>query len=205
MKCFNASMLFLASILLPSMLMGQVIVSDQNVILYPDVTDGDTTNFEIGVFQDAAATDITHTLFGLTGSELVITGMSRDEGSEWYLGNFRDSFSRTSIDQGRHASIGDVFHPSVDIGVNDNFYLAFSTGRGLDFSNDRTVYGWLQIGRDSGNLTLLDSAIGYDTGGIIVGAPSARLAPSAVPEPSTATGFLASLLLAMLKRRRANA
>ena len=85
MKCFNASMLFLASILLPSMLMGQVIVSDQNVILYPDVTDGDTTNFEIGVFQDAAATDITHTLFGLTGSELVITGMSRDEGSEWYL------------------------------------------------------------------------------------------------------------------------
>ncbi len=171
------------------------------------------------IYQDAAGTDHTSVLFDFDGSNLQIMDLNMDEGSDWYLVNEGDQFSRENIDNGLFPVLispdtRPLPGPPVFVGSED-FYLGVNTGQdwvGIDESGNlipaRDVYGWVHISYEFvwedldlffGDLVQLDDATAYGAEGIIVGTTQAI-----VPEPSTITLLLTGALglLACARRRR---
>ncbi len=171
------------------------------------------------VYQDAAGTDGTSVFFNYDGSNLQIMDLNMDEGSDWYLVNDGDQFSRENIDNGLFPVLispdtRPLPGPPVVVGSED-FYLGVNTGQyfvGIDESGNlipaRDVYGWVHISKEFvmgdiffGDLVQLDDATAYGAEGIIVGTTQA-IVP--IPEPSTIILLLTGAvgLLAGARRRR---
>ena len=199
--------LSVTSFLIPLMLVanqaGAVVLTNSNVQLSPSMILGE--DFGITIFQDSGGEDPTSFLFGFDGSVLTGIGMNADEGSDWYLTDSGDSFTRNAILSeafpvlATSDEMGFTFN-SVTAGT-DNFFLGFTTS---GFSStgfpDRDVFGWVEIESSGTDLMIVQSAISYSEGddtqrGIIVGTSQA------IPEPSTIL-LLSLLSPCFLLRRR---
>ena len=70
-----------------------------------------------------------------------------------------------------------------DVTVGESFFLAVNTGIGFTLGAvpNRDVFGWAEFLVDeSGELLVIDSAVNYEPGGIVIGKSQA----ASVPEPS---------------------
>ncbi len=182
-------------------------VVEGNIVFSGPYSDApDYYNYAASVYQDAAAEDYTCTDFDYDGLNLAVTAYCLDEGSDWYLVNEGDQFSRENIDNGLFPALK-TYHnqfPPVFVGSGE-FYLGMNTGLGwLNRDEDpwipnRDVYGWVHIGNVDGELVQIGDATAYGAEGIIVGTTQAI-----VPEPSTIIMLLTGAvgLLACARRRR---
>lgn len=141
-----------------------------------------------------------------------------DEGSDWYVGTAGALFSLNTIASGNFAPLsvtqslssgGAVQSFSPSIPPVGDFFLAVATssatiGPPVLTTNEagevffaRDVFGWARLSlNQDGGVTLLDNAVAYGTGNIIVGENA-----FAVPEPSAAA-LLAFCGLGFLRRSR---
>ena len=136
-------------------------------------------------------------------------------GSDWYVAEAGELFSLNTIETGNFSPLSvtqslssgggeDSFSPSLP--PTGDFFLAVTTANEsssfLSFVDNelvftRDVFGWAQFGFDeSGNFAILDNAVAYGTGNIIIGENA-----FAVPEPSAAA-VLAFCGLGLLRRSR---
>ena len=131
-----------------------------------------------------------------------------DEGADLYLARADELFSLNTIDSGNFqpivegTSFSTASFPLSDGGSTD-FFLAIAT-TGTDAGPplqgaDRDVFGWARFNfnRNNFDLTLVDSAVAYGTGDIIIGQNAA-----AVPEPSSGIAALVLLGLTAARRRK---
>ena len=121
-----------------------------------------------------------------------------DEGLEIYVAESGDVFSLDTIQAGNFQQVGNVAFPQ-----DGDFFLAFATNEtrdGVSVGGERDVFGWAQVtegGAFFGDVTLVDSAVAYGTGNIIVG----QNAFAAVPEPSS-FALLGLVAVGFVGRRR---
>ena len=190
----------------------------------PDFPDG-VSQLSISQTASQSPSDPTDVLFNVSvpptlpiypnpPSFLFLEGLSvaLDEGADLYFARADELFSLNTIDSGNFQPIveGTSFStasfplsdlPRSDEGSTD-FFLAIAT-TGTDAGPplqgaDRDVFGWARF--NFGNnfeLTLVDSAVAYGTGNIIIGQNAA-----AVPEPSSGIAALVLLGLAAARRRK---
>ena len=78
------------------------------------------------------------------------------------------------------------------IGLGD-FFLGVNTGAA---PTPRDAYGWVRLRNSGGVISMVDNAVSYGGGGIIVGTLEE------IPEPSIAQFALASLCLWLMRRAR---
>jgi hypothetical protein len=126
--------------------------------------------------------------------------MSADEGSDWYLVQPGELFSRATIAAGQFpivSSLRSGAFETVNVGPDD-FYLGVRTGVGYDYLHDRDAYGWVHLGRtESGELTMLENVMSYNNYGIYVGTTEI------IPEPSSAAlAAIGATLLVRVRRQR---
>ena len=202
---------------------GQIIVEDTNIQLFdfesPDFPDG-VSQLSISQTASQSPSDPTDVLFNVSvpptlpiypnpPSFLFLEGLSvaLDEGADLYFARADELFSLNTIDSGNFqpivegTSFSTASFPLSDEGSTD-FFLAIAT-TGTDAGPplqgaDRDVFGWARF--NFGNnfeLTLVDSAVAYGTGNIIIGQNAA-----AVPEPSSGITALVLLGLAAARRRK---
>ena len=202
---------------------GQIIVEDTNIQLFdfesPDFPDG-VSQLSISQTASQSPSDPTDVLFNVSvpptlpiypnpPSFLFLEGLSvaLDEGADLYFARADELFSLNTIDSGNFqpivegTSFSTASFPLSDEGSTD-FFLAIAT-TGTDAGPplqgaDRDVFGWARF--NFGNnfeLTLVDSAVAYGTGNIIIGQNAA-----AVPEPSSGIAALVLLGLAAARRRK---
>jgi hypothetical protein len=167
------------------------VVSDTNITLS---SGGGNADYALTVFQSEASGS-TEMLFDVSGSEISFTNTTVDEGSDWYLTSYRDMFTLASIDAGEFPYIvvdtdTGFDHNVLTVGSGD-FYLGVATDAEIGRFKPRDVFGWVHLQNDNGTLTMLDNAVAYGEGGIIIGTTQA------VPEPNA----LALLLFAPLSFR----
>jgi hypothetical protein len=120
--------------------------------------------------------------------------MSADEGSEWYLVQSGELFSRANVAAGQFPLVFRYgVSETVHVGPGE-FYLGVRTG--ID-PQDRDAYGWVHLGRnEGGKLTMLENVMSYDNYGIVVGTTEI------IPEPGTLVLMTCGLsLLAMCTHR----
>ena len=204
---------------------GQIIVEDTNIQLFdfesPDFPDG-VSQLSISQTASQSPSDPTDVLFNVSvpptlpiypnpPSFLFLEGLSvaLDEGADLYFARADELFSLNTIDSGNFQPIveGTSFSAaslplSLSNGGSTDFFLAIAT-TGTDAGPplqgaDRDVFGWARF--NFGNnfeLTLVDSAVAYGTGNIIIGQNAA-----AVPEPSSGITALVLLGLAAARRRK---
>ena len=204
---------------------GQIIVEDTNIQLFdfesPDFPDG-VSQLSISQTASQPPSDPTDVLFNVSvpptlpiypnpPSFLFLEGLSvaLDEGADLYFARADELFSLNTIDSGNFQPIveGTSFSAaslplSLSNGGSTDFFLAIAT-TGTDAGPplqgaDRDVFGWARF--NFGNnfeLTLVDSAVAYGTGNIIIGQNAA-----AVPEPSSGIAALVLLGLAAARRRK---
>jgi hypothetical protein len=143
--------------------------ASSNVTIRVDQTvDGDYT----GTFLDYSAS---------TGMLRFVT-LNLDEGSSLYLVKPGEVVSQTMVDAPGAHSLGGP----TGAYVGKDFYLGAATSSMTDpgFSwadlHSKTTFGWAHFKADaSGKLTIIDSAMAFREGGIIVGTTTA------VPEPAS--------------------
>jgi len=134
---------------------------------------------------------------------------SPDESADWYIAEVGSLFSLNTIGTPDFSPLAVAQPQSSGGGIQfstvstfsvaelDDFFLAVATTGEPGFPSFRNVFGWAQIGVDEfGNYEILDNAVAYGTGNIIVGENA-----FAVPEPSTAA-LLAFCGLGFLRRSR---
>ena len=203
---------------------GQIIVEDTNIQLFdfesPDFPDG-VSQLSISQTASQSPSDPTDVLFNVSvpptlpiypnpPSFLFLEGLSvaLDEGADLYFARADELFSLNTIDSGNFqpivegTSFSTASFPLSDEGSTD-FFLAIAT-TGTDAGPplqgaDRDVFGWARFNFNLNNfeLTLVDSAVAYGTGNIIIGQNAA-----AVPEPSSGITALVLLGLAAARRRK---
>ena len=203
---------------------GQIIVEDTNIQLFdfesPDFPDG-VSQLSISQTASQSPSDPTDVLFNVSvpptlpiypnpPSFLFLEGLSvaLDEGADLYFARADELFSLNTIDSGNFqpivegTSFSTASFPLSDFPLSDegstDFFLAIAT-TGTDAGPplqgaDRDVFGWARFNFGN-NLTLVDSAVAYGTGNIIIGQNAA-----AVPEPSS--GITALVLLGLTAARR---
>ena len=205
---------------------GQIIVEDTNIQLFdfesPDFPDG-VSQLSISQTASQPPSDPTNVFFnvGILSAPpiypnpppfLLLEGRSvaLDEGADLYLARADELFSLNTIDSGNFQPIveGTSFSAaslplSLSNGGSTDFFLAIAT-TGTDAGPplqgaDRDVFGWARFNFNLNNfeLTLVDSAVAYGTGNIIIGQNAA-----AVPEPSSGIAALVLLGLAAARRRK---
>ena len=205
---------------------GQIIVEDTNIQLFdfesPDFPDG-VSQLSISQTASQSPSDPTDVLFNVSvpptlpiypnpPSFLFLEGLSvaLDEGADLYFARADELFSLNTIDSGNFQPIveGTSFSAaslplSLSNGGSTDFFLAIAT-TGTDAGPplqgaDRDVFGWARFNFNLNNfeLTLVDSAVAYGTGNIIIGQNAA-----AVPEPSSGIAALVLLGLAAARRRK---
>lgn len=154
-------------------------------------------NYCLTIFQNEEATDPTSIWIDASGDTLSIVAYNVDEGSDWYLTSYGDSFNQSTITAGefpvflRETPAAEMH--DITVGYGD-FYLSVVTGQmQLDKPfPPRDVYGWVHLQNTGGSLSMIDNAVAYNESGIIVG----------VPEPSSGTLFLGGLVTAIGVRVR---
>lgn len=135
-------------------------------------------NFSVSVDQTPEG-DYTGVFMHYAAGVLTGVGMNADEGARLYVVKAGDVFTNAS--SASAAAVGRV----TPLNVGTDFYLAAKTRSYTDpgFSYDDSFYssfGWAHFKVDASGLPqLIDSAMAFREGGIIVGTLQA------VPEPST--------------------
>ena len=191
----------------------------------PDFPDG-VSQLSISQTASQSPSDPTDVLFNVSvpptlpiypnpPSFLFLEGLSvaLDEGADLYFARADELFSLNTIDSGNFqpivegTSFSTASFPRSDLPRSDegstDFFLAIAT-TGTDAGPplqgaDRNVFGWARVSFNLNNfdLTLVDSAVAYGTGNIIIGQNAA-----AVPEPSSGIAALVLLGLAAARRRK---
>jgi len=171
----------------------------------PDPTDvieqPGATNISVDQTPDG---DLTHTflMHDAAANTLTYVTQSVDEGSQLFLVHAGDVLTHASI-RGLPASAS--FSHGVPITVGEDFYLGVRTGSASDpgfewgASEGYTSFGWAHFREGSdGLLHIVDSAMAFREGGIVVGTLQA------VPEPATWASMIAGLaaLGGVARRRR---
>ena len=159
------------------------IVEDTNITLFDMGSFGGFNFHSFEISQDFGSTDFTCMFFEV---EILGNGMAAfsfpevclDESSAWYLGDFCQDFTEQSICNGAFQFWGGFgictaqAKPLV-VPINQPFFVGINTGLGFDGSNDgpnRDAFGWAELVVDNaGVVTMLDNAIAYDLGGIVIG------------------------------------
>jgi len=132
-----------------------------------------------------------------------------DEGAEWYVADHCSSFSEQTIANGGFEPLFDFSGGNFttfprDVTVGECFFLGVNTGVGFGplpaLEPNRDFFGWGEFVVDgNGDLLVLDSAVNYGPGGIVIG----KSQVASVPEPS---GCCVTLLVGTLfcshRRRR---
>ena len=182
--------------------LAQAAVSVDNIQLSPYNYDG--ANYLLTVFQDAPATDATGMWFSHSGPQLSFVNSLVDEGSDWYAVSAGDTFSASTISNGDFLT----FFKSDSAGFHSNpvtialgsFFLGVNTGRGFTSEGPaRQFFGWVELSNNGSSLTLLSSAMTYDSPGIVVGSLTT------IPEPSTCVLWLSGIAACFcVARRRAH-
>jgi len=159
------------------------VVVDSNISLTVPI--GGFEDYELTVQQnpvfDDNPTGIVFDRDGLT--RLRFVNHNIDEGSDWYLANLGDSFSKETIESDSFVTFfsasADV-HNVIDVGFSE-FYLGVNTGQGPPVGgfSPRDVFGWAKFRNSPSGLELLESAVAYQTDGIIIGTTTT------IPEPSS--------------------
>jgi len=125
-----------------------------------------------------------------------------DEGSDWYAVDPNDVFTASTIANGdfpfligeASGSLGEL-----EVAVGESFFLGVNTGNFDSPNGPREDFGWGEFIYDTfGQLRVLDSAVAYDRGGIIVGTSQS------VPEPSSAAVLFLIAAGSLCLRRRGN-
>ena len=142
---------------------------------------------------------------------LLFNNITLDEGSDWFVTNPGDLFTRDSIDAGQFNFLpiqleSAIPGGSLDVEVGESFFLGVNTGSsddffnfGVPFDSIRQHFGWGEfLINQNGELQILDSAVAYDLGGIVIGTSTA------IPEPSSGLLMLAGAAFLFLRRSRCN-
>ena len=175
------------------------VVFENNIQLNADPGFAD---FELLIFQDAAATDPTSIFFDFDSAASMITFVTAniDEGSEWYFADQGEEFSAATI--GSLVVFASLDNPStVNMSFETEsplFHLGVNTGLGDGSGGefDRSVFGWVLLENTGSDLELVESAVTYDQPGIVVGTLET------VPEPSSVLLLSFGGLACLLRRRR---
>lgn len=126
------------------------------------------TNYALTVYQDAARTDFTSVFFEWSTTNLIFRDYNIDESSDWYFADYGDVFTTTTITQGTFTLFNQV-NVSFNVGY-DEFYLGVNTGIGFTNSAPRRdVYGWVLLTNAPSGLSIVNSAVAYNEGGIVIG------------------------------------
>ena len=176
----------------PSLASATTVVADANISLSPG---GDLGDYTLTVYQDAAGTDYTEVFLDFDGTNVnFVTGVI-DEGSDWYLVDNGDAFSKGNVVSGLFTALFVNLSSSGPVPVGpDNFFLGVNTGLGFDGSPlppNRDEFGWIELSSSGTDLVQVGNAVAYGAGGIVVGTTIP------IPEPSTAL-LLASGLVALV-------
>jgi len=136
------------------------------------------------------------------GASVLYVNENIDEGSDWYVVQPGNVFTKSSIDAGtfpRLVTFGPVGYPAVNVGTGDS-YLGVNTGVvGVGTYPWRSVFGWVHLrpsAPGSNMLTMVDNVMSYDSAGIVVGTTTV------VPEPSAFAGILVVVLRLLIRRER---
>lgn len=142
----------------------------------------------LGLYQESGQVDVTYLSLsvstlgsGPTASRtLTGTNFTLDGGAIVYAVQLGDTLSNAAFDAGSFpALVGPslVDWSSLTVEGNEEFWLGAQTREGNAGLNPWTGLGWARARfDDNGQLTLLDSAMGYNVDTLVVGA---------VPEPGT--------------------
>ena len=206
-KVIGKSVLLL--MLLATPVFGQI-VEDTNITV-----NSNPGSFALEVLQSPEF-DVTQ-VFGevaVSGSTatLLLNNTALDEGSDWFVTNPGDLFTRDSIEAGQFnfLPITEPASGSLDVEVGESFFLGVNTGSsedffsgvggfGVPFDSIRQHFGWGEfLINQNGELQILDSAVAYDLGGIVIGTSTA------IPEPSSGLLMLAGTAFPFLRRSRCN-
>ena len=204
-KVIGKSVLLL--MLLATPVFGQI-VEDTNITV-----NSNPGSFALEVLQSPEF-DVTQ-VFGevaVSGSTatLLLNNTALDEGSDWFVTNPGDLFTRDSIEAGQFnfLPITEPASGSLDVEVGESFFLGVNTGRSDDFFSGfgdpdvsfdaiRQHFGWGEfLINQNGELQILDSAVAYDLGGIVIGTSTA------IPEPSSGLLMFAGTAFLFLRRSR---
>jgi hypothetical protein len=185
----------IAFALCTSTLQAATVVSNTN-LLWQKLPAGGISDYEVTVYQNAAASDYTQALFDFDQTSIKCAGVTVDESSDWYVLNFGEEFSKRTILGGSLTplAVSGALSPPVTVGFGQEFYLGVNTGLGFE-SGFRNVFGWVLLKPIGGVLTMVDNALSYDSPGIFVGTTTV------VPEPS-ATAIFVGAALSLTGRRR---
>ncbi len=153
-------------------------------------------DFQLSVFQDAAATDFTCAVFDFDGTNVNFIDGCIDEGSDWYLVMDMDAFSRSNIAEGMFTALFVNLSSSGPVPVGPgSFFLGVRTGLGFGANATRDVFGWIELSISGTDLLEVGDTVAYGAEGIVVGTSNP------IPEPSTAV-LLGIGLVGMAARRR---
>jgi hypothetical protein len=139
--------------------------------------------------------------FEYDGARIKASVLTADEGSDWFLVQPGDAFSRATINAGQFPTIINLIPPpaggEVTVGSGE-FYLGVSTGSWMTSPDERprTAYGWVHLRPVNGVLTMVSNVMSYNSPGIIVGTTTL------VPEPATCVLVTAAGLVCLCRRRR---
>jgi hypothetical protein len=177
----------------------------QGYIVPNGVTSGgaDTNSSFFCVIQNPTSGDYTVFMFLSQGGGTFTFDHAVDEGVRVFSVSPNDPISLQPIQAGYYMEL--TFPNTYDIANNSPFYLGVYTGYNpWDSHGNYTgiytdpVFGWGEFVNNNGVIELLDSALEYGGGGIIVG--TQNIIP--VPEPSAiALGALGAMLFILLRPR----
>jgi hypothetical protein len=182
--CFTALVLVaLVVVIHPHELLARTVVVDENIIF--NRLGGNEFRFRVSKTAENSGLDETLAYFADFPNSQSIAGIgsSADEGSDWYVVQPGDLFSRATVASGQFPLVLSLRYGAANtvfVGPDD-FYLGVRTGIGYDFLHDRDAYGWVHLGRnESDQLIMLENVMSYENYGIYVGTTQI------IPEPTAA-------------------
>lgn len=181
------------------------VVVDSNVWLNPG-TFYPPANYAITVSQSESVVDPTTLWFskqnlpGNQGSKLQAVTWNIDEEADYYLVQYGQEFSASTIASGIFQPFFVLDSPYSITVPFGRFYLGINTGRGFkaEAQPNRDIFGWAELLNTTSGLQLLHSAMAYDEHGIVIGTSDTV----AIPEPNTAALCLGAACAAFVWARR---
>lgn len=203
----NRSALIIVSVLFFGIMSAAqaVVVADTNITL---ASNDNRADYAITINQDATYRDPTTLWFNKKNNYLTSTltpvTWNIDQEADYYLVSDGDAFTPENIASGKFQPLFTLDHPySLDVPVFGDFYLGvattatFSTAPRPTYAS-RDVWGWTRISNGLNGLRMVNNAVAYNEGGIIVGTINAI----AVPEPSTLSLVSLGLVAGFFLRQR---